>query len=150
MHFLGIDYGEKRIGLSYADELKIAIPLSPATGRTLKERLEKLAQTIKERKIDVLVIGYPYNMDGSIGFKAKEVDLFIKKLEKQFKLPIFKIDERLSSQQVESDILTLKLQTKKQSIKSKQTTRKTGELDSRVAALLLQDFLETQDTQDNL
>lgn len=143
MNYLGIDYGEKRIGLSFADELKIAIPL-PAIAKTLKDRLETIAQTINDRKITAIVIGYPYNMDGSIGFKAKEVDQFIKDLEKHFNLPIYKIDERLSSHQAESDMASLRLKSKGKSIKDRQNARKTGDLDSRSAALILQDFLETQ------
>lgn len=143
MNYLGIDYGEKRIGLSFADELGIAVPLSPAIAKTLKERLETIAQTINKRKITDIVIGYPYNMDGTIGFKAKEVDQFIKELERHFSLPIHKIDERLSSHQAEFDIASLGLKSKTKSIKDRQNARKTGDLDSRSATLILQDFLET-------
>jgi len=144
MNYLGIDYGEKRIGLSFADELKIAVPLPPAIKKTLKERLETISKTIKEKNITAIVIGYPYNMDGTIGFKAKEVDQFIKELERHFILPIYKIDERLSSHQAEFDIASLGLKSKSKSIKDRQNARKTGDLDSRSAALILQDFLETQ------
>lgn len=143
-HYLGIDYGEKRIGLSFADELHIATPLPPAIGKSLKERLNTISNTIKEKKITAIVIGYPYNMDGSIGFKAQEVDIFIKELEKHFNLPIIKVDERLSSYQAEFDLISLGLKSKAKSIQARQNARKTGDLDSRSAALILQDFLESQ------
>lgn len=143
MHYLGIDYGEKRIGLSFADELGIAVPLPPAIAKTLKERLQRIAQTINERKITSIIIGYPYNMDGSIGFKAKEVDHFIKELNQLFNLPIHKIDERLTSHQAQFDISSLGLKSKTKSIKDRQNARKTGDLDSRSATLILQDYLET-------
>lgn len=144
MNYLGIDYGEKRIGLSFADELGIAIPIPAAIGRTLKDRLERIKEVVKTRNVDAIVIGYPYNMDGSIGFKIKEVDLFIEELKKIFNLPIYTIDERLTSHQVETDMSSMRLSRKKESIKSKQKARKTGDIDSRSAALLLQDFLETK------
>lgn len=146
MHYLGIDYGEKRIGLSFSDELGIAVPIAPAIAKTLKGRLEQIERTIKERKIDAIVIGYPYNMDGTIGFKAEEVDQFIEELKKHFKLPVYKIDERLSSHQAESDIASLGISSKKKSIKDRQKARKSGDLDSRSATLILQDFLETQES----
>lgn len=144
MHYLGIDYGEKRIGLSFADELGIAVPLAPILAKTLKQRLQAINQTIKTRNITAIVIGYPYNMDGTIGFKAKEVDQFIKELENYFKLPIHRIDERLTSLQAESDLSALSTKPHKKSIKDRQNARKTGDIDSRAATLILQDFLESQ------
>lgn len=142
MNYLGIDYGEKRIGLSYSDELRVALPLPPSLHKTLKDHLEVIAQVIKAKKIDALVVGYPYNMDGSIGFKAKEVDIFIETLKKQFNLPVYTTDERLTSHQAQSDMISIGLTPKKQSIKARQNARKTGDVDSRAAALILQDFLE--------
>ena len=59
---------------------------------------------IQERAIAELVVGYPLNMNGSVGFKAREVDAFIKDLEKRFQLPVHRIDERLSSHAVEQGL----------------------------------------------
>lgn len=132
MTYLGIDWGEKRIGLAYADEIGIAMPLQAAVAASKKERMQHIARMIRERRVDELVVGYPLNMDGSIGFKAREVDGFIAELEKRFRLPIHRIDERLSSHSVEQG---LKGQKKK-------PDRRSGEIDSRAAALILQDFVE--------
>lgn len=138
MNYLGVDYGEKRIGLSYADELGIAVPIPAAMG---KSKWDIIASVIKERKVDELVVGYPFNMDGTIGFKAKEVDVFIKDLEKRYSLPVHRFDERLSSHQAEMDMEVMGIGRKKKSIKARQEARRTGELDSRAAAIILQDFL---------
>ena len=132
MNYLGIDWGEKRIGLAYADEVGIAVPLPAAVAASKKARLQHIEQMIKERCIDEIVCGYPLNMNGSVGFKAKEVDVFIEEIAKRFCLPIHRIDERLSSHSVEQG---LKGQKKK-------PDRKSGEIDSRAAALILQDFIE--------
>lgn len=145
MNYLGIDYGEKRIGLSFSDELGIAIPIEAAIAKTLKERLETIAYIIRERNVDAIVIGYPYNMDGTVGFKAKEVDVFIEELKTLFDLPIYKMDERLSSHQVEMNLSAMRIGKKKKSIKARQEARRTGDVDSRSAALILQDFLETKE-----
>ena len=134
MNTLGIDWGEKRIGLAYADELGIALPLPAAVAASKKERMRQIESVIEQRRVRRLVVGYPLNMDGSVGFKAKEVDEFITELEKRFKLPVHRVDERLSSHSVEQG---LKGQKKK-------PDRKSGEIDSRAAALILQDFVEEQ------
>ncbi len=132
MNYLGIDWGEKRIGLAFADEVGIALPLPAAVAASKKERFKHIERMIAERRAQELVVGYPLNMNGSVGFKAKEVDVFIGELEKRFGLPVHRVDERLSSHSVEQG---LKGQKKK-------PDRKSGEIDSRAAALILQDFIE--------
>ena len=140
MRALGIDYGAKRIGLAYGDEVGIALPLPAATAATPAARFEQLAQVIRQRRIDRLVVGYPYNMDGSIGFKAQEVDRFIEELVSRFALPVHRIDETLTSHQVESD-----LKAAGRSLKESRKRRQSGDVDSRAAALILQDYLDTCD-----
>ena len=134
MRRLGIDYGEKRIGLAYGDELGVATPLPAAVQETFEARMEAIAGLVKSRLITDLVVGYPYNMDGSVGFKAKEVDVFIVDLEKRFGLPVHRVDERLTSSQVTKD---LGLTAKKE-----RETRKSGIVDSGAATLILQDWLD--------
>ena len=134
MNYLGIDWGEKRIGLAYADEVGIAVPLPAAVAASKKARLQHVEQMIKERRIDEIVCGYPLNMNGSVGFKAREVDVFIEEIAKRFRLPIHRIDERLSSHSIEQGLRGQK----------KKPDRKSGEIDSRAAALILQDFIEEQ------
>jgi putative Holliday junction resolvase len=136
MRWLGIDYGEKRIGLAWGDELGVATPLKAATGATLEERMDSIGKLIQERSVTELVVGYPYNMDGTVGFKAREVDAFISKLEKQFQLPVHRIDERLSSHAAQQSLGW--------SARRERELRKTGLLDSAAAALILQDWLEQQ------
>ena len=134
MNYLGIDWGEKRIGLAYADEIGVAIPLPAAVSETKEARLQQIESVIATRKIDEIVCGYPLNMDGSVGFKAKEVDTFIKEITSRFNLKVHRVDERLSSYTVEQ---TLKAQKKR-------IDRKSGEIDSCAAVLILQDFIEVQ------
>jgi len=137
MHALGIDYGSRRVGLAYGDDVGVATPLQAATQPTPEERFECIAEVILQRKIDRLVVGYPYNMDGTVGFKAREVDAFIEKLENRFKLPVSRIDETLTSVQAES--------ADKRSRRGPEKARKnraTGHIDSSAAAIILQDYLD--------
>lgn len=135
MRFLGIDYGEKRIGLSWGEDLGLATPLPAAVKPSLKERLAEIGETIRERRIDEIVIGYPYNMDGSEGFKAKEVDRFIERLESRFGLPVHRVDERLTSVEAKSRLLET-------GSRMRPADRKSGRLDSLAATLILQDYLD--------
>ena len=80
MRCLGIDYGTRRIGLSYGDEIGVATPLPALVQSTNEQRWSALSEVVQKRSISDLVLGYPYNMDGTVGFKAKEVDAFAGKL----------------------------------------------------------------------
>ncbi len=132
MHCLGIDYGTKRVGLAHGDEIGVATPLPALIDADPMMRWKKLGETIRQRRITDLVLGYPYNMDGSVGFKAKEVDAFAAELKKQFGLPVHLIDETLTSYAAESSIAK----------KARREVRDSGLIDSRAACLILQDFLD--------
>ena len=130
---LGIDYGERRIGLAWGDELGVATPLPAAVEADEADRLAYLRRLVEERRVTDLVVGYPFNMDGSVGFKAREVDAFIRRLEGQFALPVHRVDERLTSQSVEQGLgLTAR---RERQFRSK------GIVDSGAATLILQDWL---------
>lgn len=134
MRCLGIDYGEKRIGLACGDELGVATPLAAAVQGTVAGRMDYIAELIEQRSVTDIVIGYPYNMDGTIGFKAREVDAFILLLEERFQLPVHRIDERLTSHQVETDM--------RLSGNRERALRRSGIVDSGAAAIILQDWLD--------
>ena len=128
---LGMDYGAKRLGLSFGDELGVATPLAALTGGFPIRRLEKLGEIIRRRRVTDLVLGHPLNMDDSAGPKAREVEAFAARLRDEFGLPVHLVDERLTSVEAEESI------PKKQ----RRTVRETGLVDSRAACLILQDFL---------
>lgn len=132
MRCLGIDYGTKRVGLAQGDDVGVATPLPALIDADQGARWTKLGDVIRQRRITDLVLGYPYNMDGSVGFKAKEVDTFAAKLKEQFGLPVHLVDETLTSYAAESTIAK----------KSRRDVRDSGLIDSRAACLILQDFLD--------
>jgi len=131
MRCLGIDYGARRIGLSYGDELGVATPLPALTDADAEKRWTALRQQIAHRRITDLVLGYPLNMDDSVGFKAKEVDAFAARLRQECNLPVHLVDERLTSYEAESTIAKSK----------RRDVRASGIIDSRAATIILQDFL---------
>ena len=131
MHCLGIDYGTKRVGLAHGDDIGVATPLPALIDADEATRWAKLRDVIKQRRITDLVLGYPYNMDGSVGFKAKEVDAFAAELKAAFGLPVHLVDETLTSNEAESSIAK----------KDRRSVRDSGLIDSRAACLILQDYL---------
>ena len=131
MRLIGIDYGARRIGLSYGDELGVATPLPALTEADEAKRWQALKAVIAQRRVTDLVLGYPLNMDGTAGFKAKEVDAFAARLKAEFALPVHLVDERLTSYEAESTIAKSK----------RRDVRASGIIDSRAATLILQDFL---------
>jgi putative Holliday junction resolvase len=143
MRFLGIDYGAKRWGLSHGDELGLATPLPAAIEPALEGRFAHLAREISARRITDLVVGYPYNMDGTVGPKAREVDAFIAELESRFRLPVHRVDERLTTHHVETQARA-KAKRNARTPAARRAARATGETDSRAAAVILQDFLDAR------
>ena len=134
MRCLGIDYGTKRVGLAQGDESGVATPLPALTEADEAARWKKLGELIRLRRFTDLVLGYPYNMDGTVGFKAKEVDGFAARLKKEFGLPVHLVDETLTSAEAEATIAK----------KNRRAVRDSGLVDSRAACLILQDWLDQQ------
>jgi putative holliday junction resolvase len=131
VRFLGIDYGARRIGLSFGDDLGVATPLPALTEPDPAKRWAALLTLIAQRRITELVIGYPLNMDHTAGFKAKEVDAFAARLRSEVNLPVHLVDERLTSYEAESTIAKSK----------RREVRASGIIDSRAATIILQDYL---------
>lgn len=132
MRCLGIDYGSRRIGLSFGDSLGVATPLPALVQAEADQRWTALGEVVRQRRITDLVVGYPFNMDGTAGFKAKEVDAFAARLKADFGLPVHFVDERLTSYEAEATIAKAK----------RRDLRASGLVDSRAATIILQDYLD--------
>ncbi|MDO9399218.1 MAG: Holliday junction resolvase RuvX [bacterium] len=91
--YLGIDWGEKRIGLAVGDsETKIAVPFKTV------ENIEKVLQIINDEKIDIVIIGEPLSITNyKLQITNEKYNKFIKDLKDRSNLQIELIDERLSS-----------------------------------------------------
>lgn len=93
---IGIDYGRKRTGVAVSDPLQIfATALDTVPGTKIIEYLQNYSRT---ETIVRFVVGYPVNMNGELSEAAKDVDAFLKSLEKAFPgVPVTKEDERFTS-----------------------------------------------------
>jgi putative Holliday junction resolvase len=134
MRCLGIDWGQRRWGLAFGDDLAVAMPLPAAVEKDEAGRWATLTRWATQRRVTDFVVGYPLNMDGTQGVKTKEVDAFCEKLKAAYGLPVHLVDERLTSYEAEAGIAPSR----------RRALRSSGTVDSRAAAILLQDFLSAK------
>ena len=133
MKMLGIDYGEKRIGLAVSDELGLMAHGHGIINNTgEQEVLAQIARLIQQENITTIVVGLPKNMNDTIGAKAKEVLDFVGRLQTQLKISVVTWDERLTTHQAEMMLREMNL--------SRQKKRK--QLNVVAAQLILQEYLE--------
>jgi putative Holliday junction resolvase len=99
---LGLDVGETTIGLALSDGRRaIASPLSTINRGKFSKDIEILKTIIAEHTVGGLVIGYPVNMDGSLGPRTQSTRTFVANLGKHIALPMLLWDERMSTMAVE-------------------------------------------------
>ena len=135
---LGLDVGSKRIGIAGCDRTGlIATGITTLHRTTFVQDVEELKRIIQERDVEILVVGLPYSMDGSLGFQARQVQKFTKRITAILKLPVEYVDERLTSYQAEQKIIA----------ERRSPSRNKGLIDRKAAALILQQWLDTRRQQ---
>ena len=93
---LALDFGRARIGVAISDELQLlAHPLETILAD--KQATQRLAQIIREKKVDHVVVGIPRQMNGQIGVAATEALRFVEKLRTILPCPVVTWDERLTT-----------------------------------------------------
>lgn len=99
---LAVDHGTKRTGFAATDPMRLIVtPLDAPSGGD-PAALKELGKLLEERDISHLIVGYPWNMDGTKGGRAAEVDLFIAAVAALYPdLIIVRQDERLSTKEAE-------------------------------------------------
>ncbi len=136
MRILGLDYGEKRIGVAVCDELGLTAQGLPTLIRkTKKHDLEILSHWIRDYSVQKIVIGYPLRLDGSEGIQCEKVNRFARMLNKTFLLPVMKWPETLSTKEAEDILISSGVRWQKRKRK----------VDQLAACLILQNYLDCAD-----
>jgi putative pre-16S rRNA nuclease len=135
---LGIDAGERRVGVAMSDELRLlASPVRVLDRRAgLHEVLDVLARLTREEQVRHVIVGLPLNADGSEGPQARRARHFASLVERATGLPVICWDERLSTQEAESVI--------RRQGRNPRQLRSRGQIDAIAAAVILQDYLDAQ------
>ncbi|RMH72600.1 MAG: Holliday junction resolvase RuvX [Gemmatimonadetes bacterium] len=137
MRTLGIDYGETRIGIAISDPMKLfAQGLDTLTPTGKKDLWRSFFAIFDEYSdIDQVVVGFPYNMDGTTGTMGEKVTEFIDQFKRRFpKIPVVCWDERLTSQAAERTMREANRKTK----------GRKHEIDKLAAIFILQSYLDAQ------
>jgi putative Holliday junction resolvase len=130
---LGLDIGKKRIGVSGCDRTGlIATGLTTIERQSFNSDVAQIQHIVQERQVQILVVGLPYSMNGSLGFQAKHVQKFAQRLAKALQLPLEYVDERLTSFQAEQLLQAEKISP----------SRNKGLIDRKAASLILQQWLD--------
>ena len=135
MRYMGLDLGSKTLGIAISDTTKtIANVLTTLRFKNedYKSLLKPLSDIIKDNSISKIILGYPKNMDNSIGERAKITLEFKKLLESEFKIEVIMEDERLTSVISNNILLEADLSRKKRKQK----------VDGLAAEVILQSYLD--------
>ncbi len=122
---LGIDYGEKRVGIAITNPLNIPMPLETVSSDRIMHRIEEL---LKEYEIDLIVVGNP--MEGK---RREMVERFIEKLKSNVKVKVVEWDESFTSRKAEEVMRKMK----------KKPSKDRGAVDRIAASIILEEYLSS-------
>ncbi|MBN2372903.1 Holliday junction resolvase RuvX [bacterium] len=130
---LGLDIGDKRIGMAVSDPMGITAQGLPTLVRNgAKQAVRDLMGIIMKYDIKKIVYGIPKNMDGSLGPQAGKTEEFIRKLKSRTDCPFIPCDERLTSMHAHKALMEAGMSRKKRS----------ANVDRVSAVLILQNYLD--------
>jgi putative Holliday junction resolvase len=140
---LGIDLGERRIGLAIADDDGApAMPLATIRrSRSLDGDADALARVVGEQRVDELVVGHPRNADGSLGPQAQLTQAWAEAMAERLGLPLSLRDERLSSHLAEQRLGPMQRGRSGGPPTASQRETYRSRVDREAAAIILQDEL---------
>ena len=133
---LAIDLGAKRVGIAVSDELRMTVrPVTTIDRRSWKELLRRISEQIEALDAHGVVIGLPLNTDGSEGPAAVEARQIADKFALSLDVPVYLQDERLTTEEAKSRLRAI------------QKREAPGHVDSAAAAIILQDFIEHEQSR---
>lgn len=137
MRIIGLDLGSKTLGVAISDELGWTaqgletIKINEEKGEFGLSRLSELMKTYDVEKI---VVGFPKNMNGTVGPRGEASQRFAKLLKEKFQLPVILWDERLSTVEAERLLIEADVSRKK----------RRNVIDKMAAVMILQGYLDSQ------
>ncbi len=138
MRILGLDYGNKRIGVAVCDELGMtAQGVATITRKNRRKDLEEIDRFVRTYNVEKIVIGYPIRLNGTEGIQCEKVSKFTSILESTFSLPVVKWDETLSTKAAEEVLIQANISRKKRK----------NIVDKIAAAFILQGYLDARQSR---
>jgi putative pre-16S rRNA nuclease len=135
VRLLGLDVGDRRIGLAISDPNgQVAVPLRTLRRAAPDGVIDEIAALVAEESVEGIVVGLPLRLDGSSGPQAESVQEFVRKLLSAVEVPVTLWDERLSTVQAEQLLRR----------DGRSTRRGKGAEDALAAAIILQGYLDSR------
>lgn len=133
--YLGIDLGEKRVGLAVSDPtLTIAQPLKTLKLTKFTRFIQELREIIDEFHVSKIIVGLPLTLKGTYSQKTHEIMEIIEKMRQKISVPIVAFDERLTTVQARQTMLQL----------GEKPSRRRDKIDQMAAVYLLQNYLDQE------
>ncbi|MGB9886871.1 MAG: Holliday junction resolvase RuvX [Moorellales bacterium] len=133
MRILGLDVGEKNIGVAVSDPLGVsAQPLTTLRRVSREKDLAAISDLVKEYEVEEVVVGLPLRLDGREGPEAEKVRRWGERLERHLGVPVRYWDERLTTVEAEQTLLAADLSRR----------RRRATVDRTAACLILQGYLD--------
>ena len=130
---LGLDHGDRRIGLALSDPLQIiAKPFKTIDLKFTKNIFDLLNSIIKEKDVEKIIVGYPITLKNKFSIQTDKVLKFVELLKKNVQIEVKLYDERLTSQIAQKSLIM-------QGVK---TGHNKDDVDKTAAAVFLQNYLD--------
>ncbi len=144
MRILGLDYGSKTVGVAVSDPLGLTAQRLDTIWRKqenkLRQTLARIKELVDEYRIEQIVLGYPKNMNNTVGERAEKALEFKEMLEKRTGLTVIMWDERLTT--VEADRTLMEAGVRRENRKQY--------LDGLAAVFILQGYLDSLGNVSNI
>lgn len=140
MKYLAVDYGQTRTGLAVSDpDGRMAFPLRTIVKETRAEFFAELLHCLEQESAEAVVVGLPLSMDGTESLSTRQVRNFVARLRRRTSLPVYLMNEQLSTCEAEEDLRSAGLRGE----------RLRQVLDQQAAVRILESFLAIPETERN-
>ena len=135
MRILGIDWGDKKMGVAISDPMNIIARGVGVFYGEEKEKIEKLKEMVDRFNVELIVLGFPLSLSGEIGKQAEKILKVKEKIETTLKIKVELVDERFTTKIANTPI-------KKSKEKRKKGRKKVLDDDTSSAIIILNNYLE--------
>jgi putative Holliday junction resolvase len=140
VRILGLDPGERRIGIAISDPTgTLAHPLQTLVRRSREEDFAAIAALVAEHDVELVVVGWPLSLDGTEGPQARRVARYTDALAACLPVPVVSWDERFTTAAADEILRQIRGR------KGRRRARARGQVDAIAAAVILQSYLDSVD-----
>ncbi|MEE8391292.1 MAG: Holliday junction resolvase RuvX [Anaerolineae bacterium] len=146
MRVLGLDVGERRVGVAISDPTGTVVrPLQTLMRGSREQDVAAVTALVDEHDVELIVVGQPLSLDGTEGPQARRIARYAIVLAEHLSVPVLSWDERFTT------VAAKEILSQGRGRKKKQRARDKGQVDAIAAAVILQSYLDSQNSglQDN-